>query len=43
MIVFFMDDDNDCNVHYIVVTDITPYSYLVYLTPMVPSAEEILL
>ena len=40
MIVFFLDDDNDCNVRYIVVTDITLFSYLVYWPQMMPSADK---
>ena len=40
MNVLFLDDDNDGNVRYIVVTDITPFSYLVYRPPMMSSADK---
>ena len=40
MAVFFLDDSKDCNVRYIVITDITLFSYLVRRPPMIASADK---
>ena len=35
MVVFFLDDNDECNVRYIVIMDITLFSYLVYQPPLI--------
>ena len=40
VVVFFLDDNDDCNVRYIVVTDITLFPYLFHRPPMILSADK---